>query len=362
MDVGEILEDRGLGRVVVFEVTFSSTVPWRDESPLVIAEDLGQKLCENGIVFFDLFAGVDVIVIVIHDAVCVVPALDAFGEIFAPVFGGVALLGAAEDNQDLVLAGDFDLGISGLAIDEDVAAIETFAKEFGRLFGEGFDEGIEEANRSVPGDPAKSLSGPAIVPEAFGGGIDVGLGPLLLQFLVEPGSVNDMAKLVNEDALNLHPSFVLHHILLGEEDDMASFDLGEKSALTPVVEIEFLARLVTFEFRQVGSEFLVPHKETENFFLPDAFCDVRSEIPHHLVEEVGGFLVSDVRNVFRGSNENVVNPGCLGIKTGVEVIFFRYLRSQRFDLVGLCREEDETEKEEGQVFHMVEGEVNGWTG
>jgi hypothetical protein len=86
---------------------------------------------EGRVVGFELFAGVDMVVIVVHGPVGIVPALDAFGEVFGAVFTGVALFFAAEDDEDLVLGGDFDVGVGGFAVDEDVAVVEAVAEEFG---------------------------------------------------------------------------------------------------------------------------------------------------------------------------------------------------------------------------------------
>ena len=45
---------------------------------------------------------------------------------------------------------------------------------------------------------------------------------------------------MDENALKLHPSFILHHIFLRENDRWPRADVREETALTPVVIIQFL--------------------------------------------------------------------------------------------------------------------------
>lgn len=95
------------------------------------------------------------------------------------------------------------------------------------------------------------MRGPAIVPESHGRGVDEGPGPAFVEFLVKSCAVDDVAEFVDENAFDLHPSFVFHDVFFGEKDDVSAFDFGEESSLPPVVEVEFLAGFVRLEFWKV---------------------------------------------------------------------------------------------------------------
>ena len=117
--------------IVVGEVILAGADARGDETPVGIAEDFLAKFGEEGIVFFELGSGVDVIVVVIHGPVGIEPVLDAFCPIFGGVACGVALFGSTEDDEHLILFGDLGVGIGGLSIDENSPAVEAFFKKLG---------------------------------------------------------------------------------------------------------------------------------------------------------------------------------------------------------------------------------------
>lgn len=142
-DVFRFFGDGGGGGIVIFKVSFASAVPGRSEAPFIISEDVGEESCEDGVVSFDLITSVNVIVIVVHGAVCVVPTLDTFGEILGAIFGGIASFLSAEDDEDFIFSGHVDIGSGGLSVDEDISSIEAFLEECRWLVGEGFNQFVK---------------------------------------------------------------------------------------------------------------------------------------------------------------------------------------------------------------------------
>jgi hypothetical protein len=87
------------------------------------------KFGQRRVVGFELFARMDVVVIVIHRSVRVVPALHAFGPVFSSVLVSVTFLLTAKNDQHLVLPGNLDTRVGGLTIDEDISAVETLREQ-----------------------------------------------------------------------------------------------------------------------------------------------------------------------------------------------------------------------------------------
>ena len=131
IDVGQFLYFGGGMGIVVGEVILTGADSRGDEAPVGIPEDFLANGREEGVVFFELGSGVDVIVVVIHGPVGIEPVLDAFCPIFGGVACGVALFGSTEDDEHLILFGDLGVGIGGLSIDENSPAVEAFFKKLG---------------------------------------------------------------------------------------------------------------------------------------------------------------------------------------------------------------------------------------
>lgn len=331
------------GGIVVFQMGLTDPIARRDKDPLVVSEDCGQKFGEDGVVDFELITGADVIVIVVHRTVCVIPTLNSFSEILAAILGGIASLLSSKNDEHLVLPCHFDLCRGGLSIDENVSAIKAFAEERCWLIGKGFGQFGKQADRLVVGNTAKALSGATVIPEAHSGGVDEGSGPAFGEFFVETSSVDDMAEFVDEDAFNLHPAFVFHHVFLGEKDDIAVLDFGEESPLPPVVEIKVLAGFIRFEFGKIRGEFVVGDEEAEDFFVTDSLSNGSLEVLHHAIEKVGSFLVGGVGNLVGGCDEDVLDQGRLRVEVGIQIVFIGDFWAQGFHLMS----SGGAEKEEG---------------
>ena len=163
-----------------------------------------------------------------------------------------------------------------------------------RLARERLYQGVEQAHRLFAGHAAEALRRAAVHPQALLARVLECRGQAVLQLFVKPGAVDDMAELVDEDALDLHPALVLEDVLLGKYDHRPLESRGEESALAPVVKVELLALLVGAELRQVGGELVVTDQDAEDFAIADALGDLRLDARHHLVELVGGLEVGEI--------------------------------------------------------------------
>ena len=72
-----------------------------------------------------MFAGVQVVVVVIHGPVGIEPTLKSLAPVLGAIRGSIALLVAPEDDENLVLARDRNVGSSRLSVHQNVSAREA---------------------------------------------------------------------------------------------------------------------------------------------------------------------------------------------------------------------------------------------
>ena len=274
------------------------------------------------------------VVIVIHGSIGVVPVLHPFRPILRPIERGITPLRTAEHNEHLVIPGHLDTRGGGLAVDQDVAAIQALAEKLRRLGRERFDQCLKQANRGRAGHPPEPLRGIAVVVDPLFLGVLEGCAQALVQVLVEARAVDDVAELMNEDAFELHAAFVLHHIFLGEENGGTALVGGERPAIAPVVEVEFLAGFVRGVLRHLGDHFGLADEDTQHFLVADALRDQRLDPAHDLVEQIGGFEMDHVGDFFRSGDEDLLNQRALLVKGRVQLVFRRLFGSHGGDLKG----------------------------
>ena len=140
------------------------------------------------------------------------------------------------------------------------------------------------------------------------------------------GALDDMAVLMNEDTLRLHAALVFHHILFREEHNLSALDAREEAALAPIVEIQFLARLIGREQGDVGGQLIVGDDHAEEFPGADAFGDLGGDGRHHLVELVGRLAVGVVGDLAGGGDEDALDQSALPEELRVEFVFGGLLR------------------------------------
>ena len=280
-----------------------------------------------------MLAGVNVVMVVVHGSVGVVPILHTLRPVFRPVLSGVALLLAAEDDEHLVLLGNLDLRVGGLAIDEDIATFEAFLDQFGRFLRERRNQGIEQAHRLFALDAAETLGGSAVIPEPFFLCLLVSLRQAVLQLLIESRPVDDVAELVDEDAFDLHASLIFQHVLFGEDDGGATAFPTEESAAAPVVVVELFAGLVGGELRHVGSQFFVADENAQHLAVASALGDRRVDALHDHVELVCGFPVGVIRYVFGGGDQDVLHHRTLLVEGRIQLVLLGLFVSQRLDFI-----------------------------
>ena len=128
-DMIEFFHHGGFLRPVVLEVTPTCTFPGGDKAPFIVAQKKAAEFREHRIIPHELFAGLNMVVVMVHSTVGVEPALYAFCKILGPVLGGVALLWSTKDNAKLVLTGDHDLRVGRLSIYEDISPIKASLEE-----------------------------------------------------------------------------------------------------------------------------------------------------------------------------------------------------------------------------------------
>ncbi len=109
------------------------------------------------------------------------------------------------------------------------------------MIWERFCESVEEVDRGGTFDAAKFLGGVTILVDAFRFSIVEGFFDSFVECGSEPCALDDMTEFVDENAFDLHAAFVFEDIFFGEKDDGSTGDRGEKTALAPVVEVEFFA-------------------------------------------------------------------------------------------------------------------------
>ena len=146
--------------------------------------------------------------------------------------------------------------------------------------------------------------------------------------------MDHVAELVDQDALDLHPALVFHHVLLGEEHDVAVVLLGQETALPPVVEIQFLALQLALELGDIGGQFVMGDKNAQHLLVADALRDVRPEIRHHLFEKVCRLKVGVVGHLRGSRDQDALRHGGLPEKGRVELVFGGLLLGQGFHLMG----------------------------
>ena len=109
LDMFELFDLRGFVRVKTPEVSPPGSFAWRDEAPGGISHHVPAQRGKKRIVFLELSAGMDVVVIVVHGPVGVVPGLETFRPVFEMVSRCVAFLLTAKDDDYLVVTGNPDL-------------------------------------------------------------------------------------------------------------------------------------------------------------------------------------------------------------------------------------------------------------
>ena len=107
---------------------------------------------------------------------------------------------------------------------------------------------------------------------------------IVLQRFVKAGPVDDMAELMHENALQLHPSRVLHHVLLCKNHRGTRADVGQETALTPVVKIQLLPGFAGGELRQLRGQLVMADQQAEHFLFANPLGDLRLESAHEHVE------------------------------------------------------------------------------
>ena len=108
----------------------------RDKAPVRLAQYIFAELGSHGIIFDELRAGVDVVVVVVHRAVGVEPALVNLRPILGTIARGVAAFGTAKGNQHLVRASHFHLCVGFLAVHQNIAFVQGALEQLGRFFRE----------------------------------------------------------------------------------------------------------------------------------------------------------------------------------------------------------------------------------
>ena len=331
--VGELFDHGGRFGVVALEVLLARPFAGRDEAPFLVTHHFLAKLGEGHVVSLQLLAGVDVVVVVVVQAVGVVPGLEAFRPVLGAVARGVAALGPAEHDPHLVFPIHLHLGIGRLAVDQHVALVEAFLQQFRRFLGESFFQGAQQGNFFVALHPAEALGGPPVVPDAEFVGFLEGRGQALLLILVEARPVHHVAELVDEDAFQGHAALVFHYVFLGEKHHRTLPDPPQEAALAPIVEVQLLARFVAAELGQLGSQFVMPDQYAEQPALAYALGHRVVDALHHLAEQVGRFRVGVVRHLARGGDQYAVHLRPLFVELDVQLVGLGLRCAQRLGLV-----------------------------
>ena len=107
-----------------------------DKAPVRLAQYIFAELGSHGIIFDELRAGVDVVVVVVHRAVSVEPALINLCPILGTIARGVAAFGAAKGDQHLVRARHLHLRVGFLAVHQNIAFVQGALEQLGRFLRE----------------------------------------------------------------------------------------------------------------------------------------------------------------------------------------------------------------------------------
>ena len=89
----------------------------------MVTENLSTKLGRMRIVSLKLLSGMNMIVIVIHGAIRVIPALQYLGPIFGLIALRITFLGTAKNNQYIILTAYLYCHMRRFSINKNVTAI-----------------------------------------------------------------------------------------------------------------------------------------------------------------------------------------------------------------------------------------------